>query len=147
MMMKHLLMSAASVYKKTEILPVLVPLKDYRKEKTLVDFIYERVEASGLQMDKIEFLSLLTSSSCLLLLDGYDEIRNDERDDFDTAINLFMNEYSDNQFVISSRPAYSFIHISQPTVLELCPLTKEQAMCMVGSCSMTRQSRLDSSRQ
>ena len=132
MMMKHLLMSAASVYKKTEILPVLVPLKDYRKEKTLVDFIYERVEASGLQMDKIEFLSLLTSSSCLLLLDGYDEIRNDERDDFDTAINLFMNEYSDNQFVISSRPAYSFIHISQPTVLELCPLTKEQAMCMVG---------------
>ncbi|MCD7762785.1 MAG: NACHT domain-containing protein [Lachnospiraceae bacterium] len=131
MMMKHLLLSAASSYEDTGILPVLVSLKDYSHEKHLSDFIYDSVESSGFEVGKEDFLGLLRAGKCLLLLDGYDEIKNDERDSFDVEVEKFIDRFHKNQYVMSSRPAFSFINLGSFVVLELCPLTKPQAINMV----------------
>ncbi|MCD7717392.1 MAG: NACHT domain-containing protein [Lachnospiraceae bacterium] len=131
MMMKHLLLSAVSSFEKTGILPVLVSLKDYSHKKHLGDFIYESVESSGFNVDKEDFFDLLRAGKCLLLLDGYDEIKNDERSSFDVEIEIFIDRFHKNQFVMSSRPAFSFINLGSFVVLELCHLTRPQAISMV----------------
>lgn len=132
MMMRHLLLDAIEHYEEFGKLPIFIPLKDYNNSyNSLLDFIFEKLEALGGCDDIDEFSDLLSSGSCLLLFDGLDEIRSDYRKKFEHDLEIFADKYTDNMFVISSRPTGSFVSLNRFTVLDLCPFTKDQAIALI----------------
>ena len=78
-----------------------------------------------------EFSELLEVGKCLLLFDGLDEIRSDFRKTFELQLDLFADKYTDNMFIISSRPTGPFVSLNRFTVLELCPFSKKQALMLI----------------
>lgn len=131
MMMRHLLLTAIENYEDGGQIPIFIPLKDYSDIYTdLRGYIFEKFDSLG-NMEEEEFEELLEEGRCLLLFDGLDEIKSDYRKVFERDLDVFSDKYTDNMFVISSRPIGSFISFHRFTVLDLCPFTKEQALELI----------------
>lgn len=132
MMMRHLLLNAIDNFEESRKIPIFIPLKDYSDSYScLLEYIYEKFESLG-GIDCIDdFSDLLEDGDCLLLFDGLDEIKSDYRKKFELDIEHFADRYTNNMFIISSRPAGSFISLHRFTVLELCPFTKLQALDLI----------------
>lgn len=132
MMMHHLLLNAVDTYDDFRKIPIFVSLKDYSDAYNgLEEYIYEKFESLGGANGIEEFLDLLNEGSCILLLDGFDEIMSDYRKPFERKLELFADKYKKNMFVISSRPILGLGVLQRFTTLELCPFTKEQAIELV----------------
>ena len=132
MMMRHLLLDAINRFDDYCKIPVFIPLKDYDDSyDELLGYIFEKVESLG-GFDSIDvFSELLDQGSCLLLFDGLDEIKSDYRKHFERGLDIFADKYTDNMYVISSRPTGSFISLHRFTVLDLCPFNKSQALELI----------------
>lgn len=132
MMMRHLLLDAIDRYEDSGQIPIFIPLKDYDDSyANLLDYVYEKFESLGGCDDIDDFTELLSEGMCLLLFDGLDEIKSDYRKKFEHDLDSFADKYSENMFVISSRPTGSFVSLHRFTVLDLCPFTKEQAVQLI----------------
>lgn len=132
MMMRHLLLDAADNFDDLNKVPIFIPLKDYDSTyRGIVEYIYEKYESLGGKGNMKEFSELLEVGKCLLLFDGLDEIRSDFRKTFELQLDLFADKYTDNMFIISSRPTGPFVSLNRFTVLELCPFSKEQALMLI----------------
>lgn len=132
MMMRHLLLDAIDDYDESGILPIFIPLKDFDGTyRNLVEYIYEKYEGLGGKGNMKEFSELLEDGNCLLLFDGLDEIKSDYRKAFEQQLDKFADKFTENMFVISSRPIGTFISLHRFTVLDLCPFTKEQALELI----------------
>lgn len=73
----------------------------------------------------------MRSGCFLFLLDGYDEIFTDKKDLFFRKLDGFCDRYSENYFIISSRPYSEFVEFQRFSVLTLANLNKEQALELV----------------
>ena len=132
MMMRHLLLTAIENYEDGGQIPIFIPLKDYSDTYTeLREYVFEKFDSLGGNRNEEEFEELLEEGRCLLLFDGLDEIKSDYRKVFERDLDVFSDKYTDNMFVISSRPIGSFISFHRFTVLDLCPFTKEQALELI----------------
>jgi len=126
MMMRHLLLSTA----KREIgtlVPVMVTLKDYDSKENLFDFIVKYAITNGLTSKKEELEELATDGKFVFLLDGYDEISTENKEEFDKNIEKLIDSYPRCSYIISSRPSINFISLARFTVFELCEFRKEEA--------------------
>lgn len=132
MMMRHLLLDAIERYGESEQIPIFVPLKDYSESyDNLFEYTYEKFEMLGGSSDPCDFVELLENERCLLLFDGLDEIKSTVRKKFEHDLDEFVDKYTENMYVISSRPIGSFVSLHRFTVLDLCPFTKEQAVSLI----------------
>ena len=132
MMMRHLLLDSIERFDEFGKIPIFIPLKDYGDSyDSLLDYIFEKFEGLGGPKNLADLSKLLSHGSCLLLFDGLDEIKSDCRKKFEHDLEFFADKYTDNMFVISSRPAGAFISLHRFTVLNLCPFTKEQALSLI----------------
>ncbi len=134
MMMHHLLLNSIECFKKNKNakLPVFIELRDYSdKYDGLLDYIFIQFKMlSGL--DSLDdLIDLLSKGLCILLLDGMDEIKSDYRDKFERDLDAFTDKYSDNIFIVSSRPTDSFISLKRFTVFYICPFDKDQALLLI----------------
>ncbi len=132
MMMRHLLLDAIDHFNEFGKLPIFIPLKDYNDSYNgLLNYIFEKFEGLGGADSVDDFSDLLLQGSCLLLFDGLDEIKSDYRKKFEHDLDIFADKYTENLFVISSRPTGSFISLHRFIVLDLCPFTKKQALELI----------------
>ncbi len=132
MMMRHLLLDAIDRFDEFGKIPIFIPLKDYNDTYDgLLDYIFEKFEGLGGTDNIDDFSELLMQGVCLLLFDGLDEIKSDYRKKFEHDLDIFADKYTENMFVISSRPTGSFVSLHRFTVLDLCPFTKEQALALI----------------
>jgi hypothetical protein len=132
MMMRHLLLDAIDDYKEGGQIPVFIPLKDYSDSYTdLFDYVYEKFDGLDGNHDDYEFEALLSEGKCLLLFDGLDEIKSDYRKKFERDLENFADKFTDNMFVISSRPTGAFVSFHRFTILDLCPFNKVQALSLI----------------
>ena len=114
MMMRHLLLDAADNFDDLNKVPIFIPLKDYDSTyRGIVEYIYEKYESLGGKGNMKEFSELLEVGKCLLLFDGLDEIRSDFRKTFELQLDLFADKYTDNMFIISSRPTGPFVSLNR----------------------------------
>ncbi|MBD5093171.1 MAG: NACHT domain-containing protein [Subdoligranulum sp.] len=130
--LKHLFIDEI---KNKDLIPVFIELKDLNltnDEYELSDFVFQRLYDLGSTIKK-EYLQYALQSGCFLfLLDGYDEIVSAKKDIFFKKLDSFCDRYSDNYFVISSRPYSEFVEFQRFSVLTLCELNKAQAMSLIG---------------
>lgn len=132
MMMRHLLLNSVSHYKPGNRIPIFIQLKDFSdKYESLAAFIYEKFGDLGARIDFQKFTEMLTQGKCLLLFDGLDEINSAVRKLFEQSLERFADRYTDNMFIISSRPSFGLSAFSRFTVLELQPFSKQQSLELI----------------
>lgn len=132
MMMRHLFFDCVEKNKSTRMLPILIPLNNYKETQTdlskvLFDTICEFTDC----VEQDNFDTLLESGKIVILLDGLDEIIGNTRKVFQLALINFIKKYPDNIIIISSRPNNSFIQMGHFQVIELLPFEKEQALELI----------------
>ena len=130
-LMKHLFINELE---HKDLIPIFIELQDVNdvdEEYDIRDFIFSILDNLGSTL-KEDYLEYALGSGCFLFLfDGYDEIASDKKKTFFKKLTDFSDKYSENYFIISSRPESEFIEFQRFTVLELCNFTKGQAISLV----------------
>lgn len=130
-LLKHLFINELE---NKDLIPVFIELKDINlieNDYTILDIIFDKLTNLGSSLKK-EYIEYALNSGCFLfLLDGYDEIVSSKKDSFFRKLDEFCDKYTENYFIISSRPYSEFVEFQRFTVLKALPLTKKQAVSLV----------------
>jgi len=91
---------------KTKLLPILVPLRRLNPATGLPSFLADFYRQRGLRFQADFFSSQLRAGNCLVLLDGLDEVADEnERRAMAEWVDELVTIYPKNRFVVTSRPA------------------------------------------
>lgn len=132
MMMRSLALSAVQDYDTLGKIPLFIPLKDYEiSYSTLSDYIFDMIHNLWAGLTADDLIVLLSTGKALLLFDGLDEIPTKNLPFFNKQLNAFIDRFSNNTFVISSRPYSNFQAFTRFTVMNLKPFTLKQALELV----------------
>jgi len=130
MMMQHLLLNAVDNYRETKRLPIFIPLKDYTPCPNLLQYVYQKFEAlGGVSMEKFE--KVLLAGRAILLFDGLDEINTENRSSFEQNLEYFTDKYTNNLFVLSTRPYVRIAPYSRFSIMRLLPFNKRQSLELI----------------
>lgn len=102
MLMKHLfLTSIESLYK----IPIVIDLRSLNDfDGNLTDYLYQIIFNNKLSPNKKILERILSSDEFIFLLDGFDELYSAHKNKITSDLDSFIDRYSKNQFIISSRP-------------------------------------------
>jgi len=131
-MMQHLLLDAIDKYPQTRRVPIFLSLKDI---DFAVDDILQCVHffirhlMPDLSMDELQ--TMLIDGKTILFFDGLDEISSAYLKTFTSALEAFLDRYTDNALILSSRPGERFAFQRQCVTLEMQPFTKEEAVRLI----------------
>lgn len=132
MMMRHLLFDAIDHYGETGVMPIFFLLKDFEDDgRPLIDYVCDNVLNFGTGITRNQLLTLLSNGRCLLLFDGLDETGKKNGERFGKILEAFIDRFSDNQYIISSRPSRAFAPFLRFTPMFIRPFTKEQALSLI----------------
>ncbi|MBR6014441.1 MAG: NACHT domain-containing protein, partial [Selenomonadaceae bacterium] len=135
MMLRHLLLDSINNYDETKRIPIFIPLKEYDENADdLLRYVFEKFSALADGIKLPEFIQMLIDGEFLLLFDGLDEIGFDCMKKFERALEFFADQYSNNMFIISSRPFAplgNFTAFNRFTVLRLMPFSKQKALELI----------------
>ena len=132
MMMRHLFLDATKRHADTGIIPFFIQLKNYRASfADLIDFIIFEISSLFPGISRERLISILESGTALFLFDGLDEINQETATNFQSALDAFINLYTNNQFVISSRPYGNFSAFTRFTVVNLESFSKAQSLELI----------------
>ena len=130
-LMKHFFLNELT---KKELIPIFLELKSLNSmedDYEISDYIFEKLYHLRSDLKK-EYLEYALQSGCFLfLLDGYDEIVTAKKNVFFRKFTDFCDRYSENYYILSSRPNSEFIEFQRFSVLRLCEFSKEQALSMI----------------
>lgn len=130
-LLKHLFINELE---NKDLIPVFIELKDINlieNDYAILDIIFNKLTNLGSTLKK-EYIEYALNSGCFLfLLDGYDEIVSSKKDSFFRKLDEFCDKYTENYFIISSRPYSEFVEFQRFTVLKALPLSKEQAVSLI----------------
>jgi energy-coupling factor transporter ATP-binding protein EcfA2 len=129
--LKHLAMSAGDLA--NQPIPVLISLKafaDTEDEPSLIDFITREFIQFVSQPTEI-VQQLLRLGSCLILLDGLDEVAETQSNRIYRHINTLVEQYPKNIFVLTCRSGaadYTFEHFTE---VEIADFQEPQVLLFV----------------
>lgn len=132
MMLKYFFVDCV---KHTDLIPVLVELRGLSdreaKEVDLAAYIYENLNLYHFNLEEKYFKYSLEAGCYLILFDGLDEVRSDLADKVTQEIARLSTKYSDNYFIVSSRPSDEFMGWGDFVELSAQPMTKVQALELI----------------
>lgn len=85
-------------------IPIFIEFRNLRYKKKLKDELMDAIEDLGVKLDNSLFDFLAKSEKILLLLDGFDEVPNNERSRVARELETIVRTYPKLRIVISSRP-------------------------------------------
>ena len=131
-MLKHFFLDTI---KRTSYVPIFVELRSLNNlgndSINLEKHIYNIVRNLKFNLEKKYFDYSLDMGCYVILLDGFDELKNDISDTVTNQILDFCDKYPNNHYIISSRPLQEFVGWNQFEEVKAMKLTKEQALSMV----------------
>jgi predicted NACHT family NTPase len=132
MMMRHLLLDAIENYDDRKRVPIFVELRHFGKDvDSLFEYACARLSVFDGSLTREHFRQMLDNGACILLLDGLDEISTDNMGLFERELEKFIDQYSGNTFVLSSRPFQSFQAYERFGLFWLEPFSLRQALLMI----------------
>jgi predicted NACHT family NTPase len=133
-LMKHFFLNELE---KNNLIPIFIELKDLENDDdTLYKSIFLSLEKLGFKLEDKYFEYALNAGCFLFLLDGYDEIPSMRVKKFIKEFKYFCDKYSNNYFIMSTRPNDDFISFQRFTVLNSLPLTKKQAISLISKINI-----------
>jgi len=92
-------------FKSLKKIPILIELRNLNSyEKSLENYILEKILTLKIKPSKSILKRELTSGNFFILLDGYDEITSNRKNNIDVEINDFFDRYSKNYALLTTRP-------------------------------------------
>lgn len=132
MLMKHLFLNT---YKDTEYIPILLELRKLNesdnKDISIYNSIYKVLADNGFKLADEYYKYSLEQGAYIILLDGFDEVNRDKLIKIQEEIKEFSDKFSENIFVISSRPNDCFIGWNDFIETRVMPLSKQQALNLI----------------
>jgi len=129
---KHLFLNAI---RDTCLIPVLIELRSFNsidvKEISLREAIYNSLSDNGFSLEKRYFDYSMEKGGYIILLDGYDEVNRERTDKITQEIKSICSKYTENKYIVSSRPSEAFIGWNDFAEMAAQSLTKEQAINFV----------------
>lgn len=132
MLMRHFFLDCI---KNTSYIPILVELRglnEYLLEDISIEkYVYDTLVVFGFKLEEEYYKYSLETGCYLILLDGYDEVKNAYSRKVTQEITDFSNKYMDNHIILSSRPLEEFIGWSDFKEYSALPLSKAQALSLI----------------
>lgn len=110
-----------------DLVPIFITLKDFPehgKKQSLLEYIIDQLSAYEIVAEEIE--QLLKQGRTMVLLDGLDEVKEENRPYVLDEIEHFCKRYYKNQFVITCRIAAQEYIFDQFTEVEVADFDSEQ---------------------
>jgi hypothetical protein len=124
MLTKHIFLSAVD---KTLRIPIVVELRNLNDYNgTIFDYISSILTRNKIANSEKFIQRILQEGSFLFLLDGYDEIYSNSKNKISKEIEDFVDTYSKNTFVLTSRPGSNAETLQRFDNFYVQPLTKSQ---------------------
>jgi predicted NACHT family NTPase len=129
--LQHLAIQCNSGTFAAERVPIFISLKDFSEESkasgefNLLTYIRQEFLTSGLT-DPSAIETLLQAGRVMLLLDGMDEVLNQESTAVLREMRRFADKYHSNQFVATCRTAAQKLRLRGFTDVEIAPFSQEQ---------------------
>ena len=131
-MMKHFFLN---ILQNTHYVPILLELRGLNefdeKNVNLVDYIYNIMETLKFKLERKYFYYSLETGCYVILLDGYDEVKNELSKQVTSQIFALSEKYPDNHYILSSRPLEEFVGWNQFEELHAKTLSKKQALSLI----------------
>src|SRR5690606_34896150 len=119
-LIKHIFLQTITDKSKIPILIELRNLNDFKGDLEML--ISEKILKSKVKPSDAIFKRTLESGNFLFLLDGYDEIFSEKKQDINRQIELFVDSYSKNNFLITTRPGSGIESFARFYDFKVCPL-------------------------
>ncbi|MBD2775964.1 NACHT domain-containing protein [Iningainema tapete] len=130
--LKHLSIHSAQELGK-QVVPIFISLKAFADEENkpnLIDVIIREFMTCTPEPEQL-VQELLEQGSCLILLDGLDEVVNAESDRIYRNINTFLEQYAKNRFVMTCRSGASDYTFDYFTEVEMADFDENQVLMFV----------------
>lgn len=131
-MMKHFFLN---VLQNTHYVPILLELRGLNefdeKNVNLIDYIYNVMGTLKFKLERKYFDYSLETGCYVILLDGYDEVKNELSKQVTSQIFALSEKYPDNHYILSSRPLEEFVGWNQFEELHAKTLSKKQALSLI----------------
>ena len=124
MLLKHIFLSSIrDLYR----IPIIVELRNLNDFKgSITEYIYKSLFRNNLAPNSKILERLLKTGNFLFLLDGYDEIYSEQKNKISIDIEDFVDEYSKNTFIITSRPGANVEALQRFDNFQVEPLSQRQ---------------------
>ncbi len=127
--LRHLLIDAIKNYNK---IPVFLELRNLNQGETnFKDYLHKSLKDFGLDLDDEYFEKSLEAGHYILLLDGLDEVRSDDRVELVKAIESFNKRFYKCNIIITSRPDDRISELSSFSSYQILPLSLENSIELV----------------
>jgi len=135
-MLKHFFMDSIFSYEHNNHVPVLVELRGLNTQKPenvdVLGAIYATMQQYGFKLARQYFDYSMEKGCYLILLDAFDELKEELRAEVTAQIQEMANRYPENYIILSSRPDNGgFVGWQNFLELESQPLSKRQATSLV----------------
>lgn len=131
-MLKHLFVNTIQ---KTSYIPVFVELRVVNSEDVkdinILELIYKGLVNYGFKVDYKYFEYSMSIGKYIIFYDGLDEVKSEKSFILGKRIKEISIMYSDNYYILSSRPSDQFIGWNDFNELETMILTKPQAINLI----------------
>lgn len=119
-------------------IPIFIELRKLSRRFDLLDFVIEQLtDLNGSVKDDL-FYELLKSGKFIFFLDGYDEIRDEERAAVSAGIQAFVTKAYANRFIITSREEIGLQAFPQFQRYHIQPLSKKEAYTLLKKYTETK---------
>lgn len=123
-LLKYLFINATQLDNK---IPIFIELRRLSKSHTIIDHIFHQLQTIDGGVDKELVIRLLQSGDFLILLDGYDEIEDNDVESVTNDILDFKEKANSNNFILSSRSQFGLTSFPDFQRVTIQPLTFEEA--------------------
>ncbi|BAY28833.1 NACHT domain family protein [Nostoc carneum NIES-2107] len=130
--LKYLAMQCIEGQYLTNKVPVFITLKEFAEESqqpNILEYVAQKLSVCGVKDASIKAEQLLRQGKLLVLLDGLDEVREEDTKRVSRQIRNISDQFHTNQFVITCRIAakeYTFEQFKEYTDVEVADFGKEQ---------------------
>lgn len=132
MMMRHLFLTSIKNYEKTGKMPILVTLREFGVDNSdLFNIIVDSVHRFDITFSSAHVHKLMIEGKCQILLDGLDEIKPSDLLNFQRQLDILIDRYQKNQYVMSSRNFSEFVELNSFQTMWMLPFSNEQALELI----------------
>ncbi len=127
--LKHIAIHYISEESQKELIPIFIPLKVFAEKENKpnpLEYIIEYFSDCGVNNSESTAKSILTSGRILILLDGLDEVREEDYDRVLKQVKEFQQKFNKNNFIITCRIAAREYDLTTFTEVEIADFEEEQ---------------------
>ncbi|MFD0680657.1 MULTISPECIES: NACHT domain-containing protein [unclassified Paenibacillus] len=132
-LMKHLFLSAVESEK---YIPIFIELREINDLEDitsfdLLDFMYQKISDFNFTLEKPYFMNAIKKGDFVFIFDGFDELKQRFRNTVSKQIVKISDKYTNNFFIVSSRPDRNFVTWNNFPELKMKPLSKKQCLQLI----------------